>query len=392
LYSIALEFGCFRPDIAVKSASFCNSTFYSTSTCPAGELREPLVSDENKEILRVSVDDLSAIEAPTSPVAIATDTTTPKSYGSIHEPAAPEIQQQEEGNFFLKAWVYLGLAGLAGALLGWAICEPRFIDGKGIRWGNIWILPLIVTLMCTGFALAESIVERSLRKAAIRVGISLPLGIVLGFVFNFFANLFFNIGLALCGAAGVQTYRNPAVWIVRGLAWAIFGVAGGVVYGIIGRSGKKIGYGALGGAIGAALGGLIFDPISFATHGGAVSRAVGFGLLGMATGVAMGLVESALKDRWLYVTSGPLAGKQFILYKPQTIMGSAQANDIYLFKDAEILPQHATLVQKGGRMQLIADGPVYIAGQRIHTTRVLESGSIIQIGRYSFRYQERLRG
>jgi ubiquitin-protein ligase len=36
----------------------------------------------------------------------------------------------------------------------------------------------------------------------------------------------------------------------------------------------------------------------------------------------MGLVGSALKDRWLYVTSGPLAGKQFILYKPQTIMGA----------------------------------------------------------------------
>jgi hypothetical protein len=89
------------------------------------------------------------------------------------------------------------------------------------------------------------------------------------------------------------------------------------VYGIIGRSGKKTAYGAIGGAIGAAIGGLIFDPISFATKGGAVSRAVGFALLGMATGIAMGLVESALKDRWLYVTAGPLSGKQFILYKPQ---------------------------------------------------------------------------
>ena len=120
---------------------------------------------------------------------------------------------------------------------------------------------------------------------------------------------------------------------------------------------------------------LIFDPISFATHGGAVSRAVGFGLLGMATGIAMGLVESALKDRWLYVTAGPLAGKQFILYKPQTNIGSIQACDIYLFKDPEILPQHATLVQKGGRIHLIAEGPVYISGQRVHSSRVLESGS-----------------
>lgn len=350
------------------------------------------MSDENKEVLRVSLDDLAAVETPAVPSATTTGPSSAKSYGSIHEPSAPEIVAQEKGNFFLNAWVYLGLAGFLGALAAWAIAEPGFVDGAGHHWGNIWMLPLIVTLMCTGFGLAESLVERSWRKAAIRVGIALPLGVVLGFVLDVFANIIYSIALSLCFAAGVQTNHNPAAWIARGLGWAVFGVAGGVVYGIIGRSGKKTGYGAIGGAIGAAVGGIIFDPISFATKGGAVSRGVGFALLGMATGIAMGLVESALKDRWLYVTAGPLSGKQFILYKPQTVMGSAQANDIYLFKDAEILPQHATLLQKSGRVQLVAQGPVYISGQRVHSARFLENGSIIQIGRYSFRYQERPRG
>jgi hypothetical protein len=350
------------------------------------------LTDENKEILRVSLDELSAVATTTVPLTTADERNVAKSYGSIHEPAAPEMQAQEKGNIFLKAWVYLGLAGLAGAILGWVIAEPGFVDSKDRHWGNIWILPLIVTLMCTGFALAESIVERSARKAAVRVGITLPLGVALGFILSTLADLIYNIGLGICSAAGVQSYHNPATWIARGLGWAVFGVGGGIVYGIIGRSGRKTGYGALGGAIGAAIGGLIFDPISFATNGGAASRAVGFGLLGLATGIAMGLVESALKDRWLYVTSGPLAGKQFILYKPQTNVGRAQTCDIYLFKDPDILPQHATLVQKGGRIHLIADGPVYVSGQRVHNSRVLESGSIIQLGRYSFRYQERLRG
>ena len=350
------------------------------------------MSDETQDVLRVSLDELAAVITPETSSAIPAGQTAAKSYGSIHEPAAPEILAQEKGSIFLKAWVYLGLAGLVGALLGWGIAEPGFVDGEGHRWGNIWLMPLIVALICTGFAVAESIVERSTRKAAIRVSIALPLGIALGFVLDVLASMIYNIGLGLCSVAGVQSYHNPAAWIARALAWAVFGVAGGIVYGIIGRSGRKTGYGALGGAIGAAIGGLIFDPISFATHGGAASRAVGFGLLGMATGIAMGLVESALKDRWLYVTAGPLAGKQFILYKPQTNMGSMQTCDIYLFKDAEILPQHAALVQKSGRIHLIAEGPVYISGQRIHSSRVLESGSIIQLGRYSFRYQERLRG
>ena len=57
----------------------------------------------------------------------------------------------------------------------------------------------------------------------------------------------------------------------------------------------------------------------------------------MATGIGIGVIESALKDRWLYVTSGPLAGKQFILYKPVTTIGSSQQCDIYLFKDSNIL-------------------------------------------------------
>ena len=73
-------------------------------------------------------------------------------------------------------------------------------------------------------------------------------------------------------------------------------------------------------------------------------------------------MESALKDRWLYVTAGPLAGKQFILYKSETSIGSRQESDIYLFKDANILPRHAVIQINGARVQLRASGPVYWAG------------------------------
>jgi hypothetical protein len=347
------------------------------------------------EVLRISLEDL----AEAAPPALAVPPqATAKSYGNIHEPADPTILTQEKGSIFLKAWVYLGIAGFFGALLGWGCAEPWFVDGQGFRWGNLLLLPIIVAVMCIGFAVAESIVERSWRKGLIRVGIAIPLGFALGLFFNFVANILYRIGLGIGAAAGMQTNHNPAWWIIRGFAWAVFGVAGGIVYGIIGRSARKIGYGALGGAIGAMIGGMVFDPISFAVtkynghESGSVSRAVGFTLLGMATGIAMGLVESALKDRWLYVTAGPLAGKQFILYKPVTVMGSAQTSDIYLFKDLEILPAHATLAQKGDRVYVNAEGPVYMAGSRIYNSRMLENGAILQIGRYSFRYQEKPRG
>jgi FtsH-binding integral membrane protein len=351
--------------------------------------------DANQEKVRITLDELSSVATPGSsnatvePSVLAPGT---KSYGNINaQPEAPKMAQ-EKASILLQGWFYLGLAGLLGALAGWAIAEPGFVDGGAHRWGNIWLLPLIVTLMCVGFSIAESVVERSTRKALIRTGLALPLGIVLGFLFMGVANIAYAIALGICSAAGIQSVHNPAVWIARGIAWMVLGAAGGVVYGILGQSMKKTGYGTLGGAIGAGIGGLIFDPISFATHGGATSRAVGFCLFGLATGVAMGLVESALKDRWLYVTAGPLAGKQFILYKPRTTIGSSQECDIYLFKDPDILPEHATLEVKGSRTHLAATGMVYAAGQPVRGIRVLESGSVIQLGRYGFRYQEKQRG
>jgi hypothetical protein len=348
--------------------------------------------ENNDKAIKITLDDLANVSAPDIEAIAPTQTAGgAKVYGSINEPADPQTHvADEKGSILLQAWFYLGLAGLVGALIGWGVCEPWFVDGTGRRWGNVLIVPLIVALLCVGFGIAESVVERSAKKALIRGGISLPLGVVLGFVFEFIAGIIYTIGISICVELGAQTERNPALWIARGIAWMVFGAAGGVVYGIVGLSGKKMLYGVLGGVIGAGFGGILFDPIALLTHGGAPSRAVGFGLVGLATGVGVGLVESALKDRWLYVTAGPLAGKQFILYKPRTVMGSDQSCDIYLFKDTNILKEHALVELAGSRIMLRTIGQTYVNGQPVRQ-QVLTNGAVVQIGRYAFRYQERQR-
>lgn len=354
-----------------------------------------MANSDDKPTLKITLEDLASVELPSAvpagnmmPVAAGT-----KQYGNIAAPAdGPAIVTEEKGHIFLQGWFYLGIAGLLGALIGWAICEPFFIDSRTeARWGNIVILPFVVMFTCLGLGVAESIVERSAKKALIRGLLGLGLGLVCGFIFDWIANIFFGLGTAIIFSLGVQTAKNPAFWIVRGLAWAVFGVAGGVVYGLIDRSGAKIKYGIFGGLIGAALGGMIFDPISFATKTGGVSRAVGFGLLGLATGAAIGIVESALKDRWLYVASGPLAGKQFILYKPMTTIGSSQASDIYLFKDTSILPQHGIIELRGAQTFIRSAGTVFVSGAPVRNQRALQSGDLIQIGRYAFHFRERQR-
>lgn len=353
--------------------------------------KEPNAPSDKNEPIKITLEDLASVEQAAPIVAGNAAPAGTKNYGNVTEATEPPIQTKEErGSILLQAWFYLGVAGLLGALAGWGITERSLVDGPRHRWGNTWILPLVVTLQCVGFAVAESIVERSTKKALTRGLLALPLGVILGFIFDFAANLIFAIGVSMAFELGLRTSHNPAFWVVRGIAWMVFGAAGGVVYGIIGLSGKKTAYGVLGGVIGAGIGGMIFDPIAFLTNGGAASRAVGFGILGLATGAAIGLVESALKDRWLYVTAGPLAGKQFILYKPRTLIGSEQGNDIYLFKDANILPQHAVIEAVGTRVQLRALGSVYVSGQPAKLV-VLQSGNTVQIGRYAFCYQERQR-
>ena len=251
----------------------------------------------NDNAIKITAEDLAGVKIPEPVVPPVAPTSGAKVYGTINETAEQFVSvPAERGSILLQGWFYLGLAGMLGALAGWGIAEPAFVDGRGPRWGNLVIIPLIITLMCIGFGVSESIVERSVRKALLRGALALPLGILLGFIFDMMAGTLYGLMLRIVFEAGVQTNKNPAVWIVRGLAWMVFGAAGGVVYGIVGQSTKKGTYGVLGGAIGAGLGGLVFDPISLATHVGSVSRAVGFALVGLAAGIGMGLVESALNE------------------------------------------------------------------------------------------------
>jgi hypothetical protein len=311
-----------------------------------------------------------------------------KSYGRISTTNdGPVSAGVTRGPVYMQAWFYLGLAGLIGAFLAWAICEPTFVDGSvgQERWGNSLIFPLMIILMSLGFGVSESIVERSVQKVALRGVLSLVIGAPLGFLFYFVA---FNIALGVVQGLGVTSATSPVFWIARAVAWIVFGVAGGVVYGLVGQSGKKCLYGIIGGMLGAGIGGLAFDPISLVLGTATLSRAFGMMIFGAATGVAMGLVESALKSRWLFVTAGPLAGKQFILYKPLTSMGSRQGCDIYLFKDPSVLPSHANIELRGNKPWLNAAGGVVVNGQQVQQ-RALNHGDLVQIGRYSFSYQEK---
>jgi hypothetical protein len=345
-----------------------------------------MANEDNK--ITVSWDDIRKTDSlPTTPV---TPTQPQSGWGRIDTPAQPTFQAatSQGGALAMQSWFYLGSAGFIGAFLAWMMCEPSFEDAAGYEsWGNVLLFPLMLVLMSVGYGTAESVVERSAQKGIAKGIISLCVGVVFGFLFNYIANVIYNVLLKLFA---VQSYFNPLGWISRSVAWGVFGIAGGLVYGIVSSSGKKCLNGLIGGGIGAAIGGLLFDPISFISGGGEASRAIGMGIFGAATGISMGLVESSLKDRWLYVSSGPLAGKQFILYKARTVIGSSQSCDIYLFKDPSILPQHATIEHTPNGTSISSSTPLTISKQSVQSKR-LARGDSITIGRYTLIYDEKQR-
>src|SRR5229473_8618300 len=152
--------------------------------------------DNDDKAIKITLEDLAGVatsEATTSNAPAGQVAAGAKNYGSVTEAAEQaEPVSEDHGSILLKGWFYLGLAGLVGAFLGWSIVEPGFVDGGGRRWGNTWIMPLIVTMLCLGFGIAEGIVERSVRKALIRAAMSLPLGVILGFMFSAVADLIFR--------------------------------------------------------------------------------------------------------------------------------------------------------------------------------------------------------
>ena len=315
--------------------------------------------------------------------------------------AMPEIEPQPLlVRVIYSSYFYLSLASGLGALLAWAMIEPFFDDnevqGPGLQIVNLLIFPTVVGCIGLFLGAAEGLMCRNLSRAAICSAVGLGIGFGGGLIALFGARMIFAVMVAVA----VQFWKNPqpgqmtptgfALLILmmgRGAAWAVAAIPAGLGQGIALRERKVILNGLLGGVLGGLLGGMLFDPISlvFVTADGqaAVSRAVGFTMIGIMVGLFVGLVEQWTKSAWLLMRAGPLTGKQFVLYRNPTVLGSSPKADVYLFKDERIEPQHALIHNRGGRFEIedcnTPDG-TYVNGLPVQR-HVLQTGDQIVLGK-----------
>ncbi len=300
-------------------------------------------------------------------------------------------------------WKTVAVGGLGG-FVGFALDEPLYSTIDHTTSQNIvstlllGAAPIIFVASALGMALLIFDNVSSLRGKWHRdLGLGTILFIFLGIASGITAEIFFGVGMHLLNPqndslSGLNSTPSlPALMLIRGLAWMVFGAGVGSSIGILRSDKGQILRGALGGAIGGFLGGALFDPIYFALHDngtGVTSRALGFTILGCVLGAATRLVQETLKSAWLLgISTGPYEGKEYPLGKARLTVGRGSNCDLSLFRDEALAPQLGALVFQGG--QWWWQGETISINGVPQNNAPLIPGARLQIGSTQFRFNDR---
>jgi hypothetical protein len=298
-----------------------------------------------------------------------------------------------------SSYFYLSVAGLIGALVAWAVIEPYYTEARLHKDSEFMIAAILMfPTVAAGVGLflgaIEGIMCRNIKRALISSAVGVAVGFVGGLLMLIPVGILFSIGTQIARQVNGpmqpgQHLRGMALMILiiaRSVAWALAAIPAGLGQGIALREKKVVLNGVLGAMLGGLLGGVFFDPIYLLLSNpqtATLSRAVGFGVIGVMVGLFVGLVEQWTKTAWLLMKAGALAGKQFVLYRDPTVIGSSPKADIYIFKDDAIEPRHALIHNRGGRFELedcnTPDG-TYVNGIPIKR-HILQNGDQLVMGK-----------
>ncbi len=267
------------------------------------------------------------------------------------------------------------------------------------------IFALMAALIGLCIGAVDGLLCRMYRRAAVSGMVGLGIGFLGGFVISIVANLIYAPLAEIAqehsqsgpGAVGGLTLFGFSIQMMgRTLAWGMVGVAMGLGQGVALRSRRLLLFGLLGGVVGGVLGGLLFDPIDLLLLGedkpsAHISRLIGFMVIGANVGGMIGVVELLTRDAWLRMEQGPLAGKEFLVFKDVMKVGSSPRSDIYLFNDPQVKDHHATLRMVGENLEIesVDSALRVLLNDRAITRSRLRHGDRITLGRTTFVYQRR---
>jgi hypothetical protein len=243
----------------------------------------------------------------------------------------------------------------------------------------------LMIALCLG--IAEPATDRNLAGVVVNGSVAAAMGLLGGVVVSLFVEKLFTL---LGGDTTVEQLDARQV-IARSVTWGVLGLFLTIGTGLVLRSLKKSIIGMVGGLFGGLIGGAAYDALTLFTHRPELSKLIALCAIGVVAGLATGLIENAAKSGWVRVISGLIAGKQFILYRNPTFIGSGPDCQIYLFKDDKVGRRHAAihLVQGGFELEDLPLGaPTVVNGKPTKRAR-LRHGDRISIGATTFLFQEK---
>jgi hypothetical protein len=250
---------------------------------------------------------------------------------------------------------------------------------------QVLFFAIVGVLISLSVSVGDSVVSRNVRGVIVNGSVGMVLGMTGGVIVSLFINQLYR---AMLGQDEPSLFQQIAA---RTIGWAILGGFLTIAPGVVLKNLKRLVIGLAGGVLGGTLGGLLFDPLGYLTDSAVLSRLVAISAIGLLSGLGTGVIESVAKTGWLQVVAGLIAGKQFILYKNPTLIGSSPQCEIYLFKDTAVAPQHAAIhrVPDGYYVEDQQSGsPTIVNGEQVTRTR-LRNGDSIQIGSTVFAFHER---
>jgi hypothetical protein len=265
---------------------------------------------------------------------------------------------------------------------------------------SLLLFPLVAGMVGLAIGSVDGFICRLPKRALLSGLVGLLVGFIGGFISSILAGIIYEPLSTLAShqtAGGSYTTLGFIIQMVgRSLAWGMAGMAMGLGQGIALRSKRLLIYGLLGGVVGGLLGGLLFDPIDMIFLGSHqpnafLSRLIGFAVVGGAVGALIGIVELLARDAWLRMTQGPLAGKEFLIFKDVMNIGASPRSDIYLFNDPAVAQHHAVLRAVGDECEIESRQPdqrVLLNNRPVQQAR-LRHGDQVTIGRTIFAYQKR---
>lgn len=234
-----------------------------------------------------------------------------------------------------------------------------------------------VIALFVGLALGigEGVFYGSKEKALIYALIGAGVSLIIGFASGYLAQWMYSELLP-------DDPTDFAAALIRGLGWAVMGLGIGGAVGLIKPEPKRILFCCIGGAVGAFVGGFLFNYVCDIIPNDIVARGVAIVIMGALIGVGVGLLEQFAKSAWLKVIRGAFEGKEYLVFDGVTSIGNNGKNTIVLFKDKLVGPHHCDIKREGSKYVLTDCGTpmgTLVNGQKI-SRHILRQGDAIALG------------